>query len=300
MSSTTATTSPSCTSTIRVSSTSTGSTDSTRPPITPGVHHHRRRGRLARPVRRRWAAGHTDRGHAMGHARVHPDRPQWQPHPGRPEHIRPRCRDDQDRCRRRRRRTAATGLLVLRRPHCRGQPAPTPSSSGSRRVLPVRRLARQAEAEIERMTRHAPPGPWWRRCSTAPGSAAADRLMEITCATVVAGWTRRHVAGCDQHPDCCCGELPTRRARLVAHPRSTPNALMGAGATARTRTKRSHTRCLSKTGNNPAGRVLDRRDSAATELRRARFGRWRLAEPARNGRYGWASAVGAGLERCRR
>ena len=35
--------------------------------------------------------------------------------------------------------------------------------------------------------------------------------------------------------------------------------VMGAGAPARTPTERSHTRCPRKTGNNPAGRVLDRR-----------------------------------------
>ena len=53
----------------------------------------------------------------------------------------PRCRDDEDRCRRRQRGTTACGLLVLRRSHCSGQPAPTPRASRGRRVLPVRRFA---------------------------------------------------------------------------------------------------------------------------------------------------------------
>ena len=30
--------------------------------------------------------GHADRGHALGHARVHPHRSQWQPHPNRSKH----------------------------------------------------------------------------------------------------------------------------------------------------------------------------------------------------------------------
>ena len=43
---------------------------------------------VARPTERRRAPGHRGAGHAMGHARVHADRPEWQPRPDRAKHLR--------------------------------------------------------------------------------------------------------------------------------------------------------------------------------------------------------------------
>ena len=79
----------------------------------------------------------------------------------------------------------------------------------------VDRLAKRKRA-IERMTRHAPPGPWWRRVEYRAGFGTAE-AMEITCAECGCLVDRGEiVTPCDQHPDCCCGELPLRGRRPLS------------------------------------------------------------------------------------